>query len=80
QRPRPSTPSVPVVRETIVSTGVHAPGHWDTGELPLRKDPSLTHGELTASLPPLGGHLETDHSRIHRAGVAEHTPRRPRRG
>ncbi|WP_157062894.1 hypothetical protein [Actinopolyspora mortivallis] len=79
-RPRAPIPSVPVVRETIVSSGVHAPGHWDTGELSLRKDPSPAHGELTASLPPLGGHLETNHSRIHRAGVAEHTLRRPRRG
>lgn len=30
------------------------------------------------SVPPLGGHLETDHTRIHRAGVADHT--RGRRG
>ncbi|SDQ82696.1 MULTISPECIES: hypothetical protein [Actinopolyspora] len=31
-----------------------------------------------SSVPPLGGHLETDHTRIHRAGVADHTPSRRR--
>ncbi|NYH79481.1 hypothetical protein FHR84_002819 [Actinopolyspora biskrensis] len=32
----------------------------------------------TTSVPPLGGHLETDHTRIHRAGVADRTPGRRR--
>jgi hypothetical protein len=44
------------------------PGDADTEEF-VRPD-------LSFLVPPVGGHLETDHTRIHRAAVGEHSTHR----
>lgn len=61
----------PVVAEMIVRAGDEGPSEWDTDEFVL---PELaSHAPRTQ--PPVGGHLETDHTRIHRAGVIDRAAR-----
>ncbi|QGK72394.1 hypothetical protein GIY23_18440 [Allosaccharopolyspora coralli] len=61
----------PVVAEMIVRSGDEGPSEWDTDEFEL---PDLATGRARPQ-PPMGGHLETDHTRIHRAGVVDRTAR-----
>ncbi|SDK63205.1 hypothetical protein SAMN04487820_11092 [Actinopolyspora mzabensis] len=71
------TPRIPVISTAVVSGGARGPGDWDTGEFTL-PDPASApddapEHEATEELPavpPVGGHLETDRNRIHRAGVS----------
>ncbi len=57
----------PAVAEMIVRSGDEGPGEWDTDEFVL---PDLA-SHAPRARPPVGGHLETDHTRIHRAGVVD---------
>ncbi|GAA0516450.1 hypothetical protein GCM10011581_46370 [Saccharopolyspora subtropica] len=57
---------VEVVPTPIVSSGGRGPGDWDTSE--------FTRPDLTTApppVPPMGGYLETDHTRIYRASVSD---------
>ena len=72
-RSRPTEPAIPVLPEMIVGTGDGGPDEWDTDEFLL---PEIAPPEKHQ--PPVGGHLETDHSRIHRASVVERWFRKPR--
>ncbi|WP_052428456.1 hypothetical protein [Actinopolyspora erythraea] len=74
QRSSP-TPKIPIAATAVVSGGARGPGAWDTGEFALSDPVNELETRATEELPavpPVGGHLETDHSRIHRAGI---TPR-----
>lgn len=61
--------TVPVLPEAIVRSGEITPGEWDTDEFEL---PIARFRRSARPLPPVGGHLETNHTRIHRAAVTTH--------
>jgi hypothetical protein len=65
------TAEVPVVPTAIVSSSDDGPSDWDTEEFPR---PDLTTDGLLG-VPPVGGHLETDHTKIYRASVAKRSIR-----
>ncbi|MGW1677676.1 hypothetical protein [Saccharopolyspora sp. NPDC002376] len=67
-RRKPAQPEtdVEVIPEPIVSSVGSGPSDWETNEF-IR--PDLTVGPPTPS--PAGGHLETDHHKIHRASVID---------
>ncbi|SFT55678.1 hypothetical protein SAMN04487904_103409 [Actinopolyspora lacussalsi subsp. righensis] len=72
------TPKIPVVSTAVVSGGARGPGDWNTGEFTLpepantpdNNTPDDAATEELPAVPPVGGHLETDRNRIHRAGIA----------
>ncbi|WP_017973543.1 hypothetical protein [Actinopolyspora halophila] len=60
------------------ATDVDAFGETAPGSTTSGSAATNTATAESTSVPPLGGHLETDHTRIHRAGVADHTRGRHR--
>ncbi len=69
-------PDVEVLPTAIVTSGDGGPSEWDTEEFTLPDLPRATTDEATAA-PPVGGHLETDHTRIYRAAVVDRPVRWP---
>ncbi|MGP4020411.1 hypothetical protein [Saccharopolyspora sp. 5N708] len=72
-RPRSAeaTSAVAVIPRPIVSSVGRGPSDWDTNEFTR---PDLT---VPPTPPPMGGHLETDHSKIYRASVIDRSVRWP---
>lgn len=70
-------PDVHVLPTAIITTGRDGPGDWDTEEFTMPELPSAVPDE-TPTTPPIGGHLETDHTRIYRAAVIDRRVRWPR--
>ncbi|GAA2790231.1 hypothetical protein [Saccharopolyspora taberi] len=69
--PEPPAESAIEVRPPVVATtGDNGPGDWNTDEFPVT-DPD-------PAPPPIGGHLETDHTKIYRAAVSDRPIRWPR--
>ncbi|MDA3626502.1 hypothetical protein [Saccharopolyspora oryzae] len=66
RKPAQREAGVEVIPEPIVSSVGSGPSDWDTNEFTR---PDLTVGSPTP--PPAGGHLETDHRKIHRASVVD---------
>lgn len=67
----------PVLPRTVTGSGNGGPGDWDTDEFALPGHANDRGSDSTRSTgdhpgaPPIGGHLETDHTRIHRASVVD---------
>lgn len=66
RKPVQAEADVEVIPHPIVSSAGNGPSDWDTDEF-IR--PDLTGGP--PGEPPVGGHLETDHRKIHRASVVD---------
>lgn len=68
-------PNIPVLPTTLVANGRGDPAEWDTDQFEIPVD-NETSGECSREVTPVGGHLETDHTRIHRAAISTRRDRR----
>ena len=68
--PEPAEVAVAVRSTVIAGSGADGPGDWNTDEIPQVVDEPAP--------PPIGGHLETDHTKIYRAAVSDRPIRWPR--